>query len=61
MNDVRLNIYQLCILFRLLYYKLGAKLFEPGSKMKELYGEMISPQFGKYSYIHEGGTKAELI
>ena len=37
--DVGLNISQLLIPLRILLYKLGAKLFEPEHKMKELCGE----------------------
>ena len=29
--------------------------------MKKLYGETISPKCGEYSYIHEVGSKPELI
>ena len=29
--------------------------------MIDVCGEMIVPQFGKYKYIHEVGSKAELI
>ena len=29
--------------------------------MKELYGETILPEFDKYSYTREGGSKPELI
>ena len=33
------------ILLRVLRNKIGAKLFEPESKMTELYGDIIVPQF----------------
>ena len=29
--------------------------------MVDLYGEMIVPQFGEYKYLHEIGSKPELI
>ena len=29
--------------------------------MKELYGETIFPEFGKYNYVHENDSKLELI
>ena len=61
MNDIGMNISQLSILLRILRYKIGAKLFEPESKMIHLCGEMIVPQFGIYKYIHEVGSKPELI
>ena len=61
MNDVDINISQLCNLLRILRHKIGAKLFEPESKMIDLCGEMIVPQFGEYKYIHEVGSKPELI
>ena len=34
-NDVGINILQLCILLSILRHKIGAKLFEPESKMIE--------------------------
>ena len=49
------------ILLRVLRHKIGAKLFEPESKMVDLHGEMIVPQFGEYKYIHETGSKPEMI
>ena len=61
MNDIGINISQLSILLRILRYKIGAKLFESESKMIDLCGEMIVPRFGEYKYIHEVGSKAELI
>ena len=57
MNDVGINISQLRILLRILRHKFGAKLFEPESKVVDLRGEMIDPQFGKYKYLHEIGSK----
>ena len=41
MSDVGLNISQLRILLRILWYKLEAKLFEPEYETKELCGETI--------------------
>ena len=61
MNDVGINISQLRILIRILRHKIGAKLFEPESKMVDLRGEMIAPQFGEYKYTHETSTKLESI
>ena len=46
MNDVGINISQLCILHITLRYKIGANVFESESKMFDLCGEMIVPQFG---------------
>ena len=60
-NVVGINISQLRILHRILRHKFGVKLFEPKSKMVGLCGEMIVPQFGEYKYIHEIGSKPELI
>ena len=60
-NNVGINISQLRIILRILRHKIGAKLFEPESKMTDLCGEMIVPQFGEYKYIHEIGGKPELI
>ena len=42
MNDIGINISQLCILLRILRHKIGVKLFEPESKMVDLRGEMIA-------------------
>ena len=42
-------------------HKIGAELFEPESKMVDLRGEMIAPQFGEYKYTHETSTKLESI
>ena len=42
-------------------HKIGAKLFEPESKMVDLRGEMIVPQFGEYKDIRSIGSKPELI
>ena len=61
MNDIGINISQLCIILRLLLHKIGDKLFEPESKMVDLRGEMIVPQFGEYKCIHEIGSKPELV
>ena len=61
MNDVGINTSQLRILFRILQHKIGAKLFEPESKMVDLRGEMIVPQIGEYKYIHEIGSNPGLI
>ena len=59
-NDFGINISQLRILLRILRCKIGAKLFEPESKMTDLCGEMIVPQFEEYKYIHEISSKPEL-
>ena len=48
MNDVGINILQLRILFQILQYNIGAKLFEPDTIITDEYGEMIAPQFGEY-------------
>ena len=61
LSDARLNISQFVFFIRNLRYKLRAKLFETKYKMKELYGETIFPEFGKYSYVHENDSKLELI
>ena len=61
MNDVDINMSQLRILLRILRHMIGAKLFEPEPKMTNLCGEMIVPQFGEYKYVHEIGSKPELI
>ena len=29
--------------------------------MTDLCGEIIAPQFGEYKYVHDGGSKLELI
>ena len=60
-NDVGINMSQLRILLGILRHEIGAKLFEPESKIIDLYGEMVVPQFGKYKYVHEIGSKPELI
>ena len=60
-NDFGINISQLRILLRILRHKISAELFEPESKMIDLCGEMIVPQFGEYKYIHEVSSKPELI
>ena len=41
--------------------RFDAKLFEPESKMTNLCGEMIIPQFRKYKYIHEIGSRPGLF
>ena len=61
MNDVGINILQLHFLLRILRHKISAKLFAPESKIIDLCGEMIVPQFGEYKYIHVVGSKPELI
>ena len=61
MNDIGKNISQLCILLRILRHKIGAKVFEPQSKIIDLCDETTVPQFGEYKYIHEVGSKPELI
>ena len=61
MNDIGINISQLYILLRKIRHKIGAKLFEPESKMTDLYGEMIVPSFEEYKCIHEIGNKPGLI
>ena len=48
MNDVGINILQLRILFQILQYNIGAKLFEPDTIITDECGEMIAPQFGEY-------------
>ena len=57
MNGVDISITQLRILLKILQHKIGAKLFEHGSKITDLCGEMIVPQFGEYKYIHEIDSK----
>ena len=57
MSDVGLNISQLLILLRILYNKLGAKMFEPENIMKSLSGVVILPKFGEYKYIKYGKRK----
>ena len=61
MNDISTNISQLRILLRVLRHTIGANFFEPESKMTDLCGEIIFPQFGEYKYIHEIGRKPELL
>ena len=60
-NDISSNISQLHILLRILLHKIGAKLFKPESKINDLCAEMIIPRFEEYKYIHEIGSKLELI
>ena len=59
MNDVGINISQLHNLLR--RHKIGANCFEPESKIIDLCGEIIIPQFSEYNYIHELDSKPELI
>ena len=61
MNGVGINISQLRILLIILRHEIGAKLFEPESKMTNVCGEIILPRFGEYKFIHEIGSKPELI
>ena len=61
MNNTGINISYLSILLRKLRHKIGAKSFEPETKMNDLCGEMITPQSGEYRYIHEFGNILELI
>ena len=61
MNDVCLNISQLSILFRILRHTIGDKLIEPESKITDLCGEMIVPQFEEYKHIHKISNKPDLI
>ena len=61
MNDVDINISQLRILLRILRHKIGTKTFDPDSKMIELCGDMTVPQFGEYKYIHEVGSRPEVV
>ena len=49
------------ILLRILRHKIGARLYEPESKIVDLRGEMITQQFGEYNYTHETGTTPEAI
>ena len=49
------------ILLKILRHTVGAKLMEPETKMTDLFGEMITPQFGEYKYVHKIGNKPELI
>ena len=51
MNDVGINILQLRILLQILRHNIGVKIFEPETKMNNLRGEMIEPQFGQYKYV----------
>ena len=61
MNDVAINISQLHTLLTILRYRIGAKFFEPKSKLTDLCGEINVPQFGEYKYSHEGVRNPELI
>ena len=61
MNDIGINISQLRILLRILRYKIGDKLFDSESKIVDLRGEMIVPQFSEDKYIHETSIKPESI
>ena len=60
-NDDSIDFSQLRISLRILRHKIGAKLFEPESKMTDLCGEIISPQSREYKYIHEISSKPDLI
>ena len=60
-NDDSIDFSQLRISLRILRHKIGAKLFEPESKMTDLCGDMIVLQLGEYEYIHEIVSKRELI
>ena len=55
-------IFHNCV-FYLEYYDIRLVLifFKPESKMTDLCGEIIVPQFGEYKYIHEIGRKPELL
>ena len=61
MNDFGINISQLHILLRILRHKIGAKLFEPKSRLTYLCGEIIIPQFGEYKFVYEIGSKPDLF
>ena len=61
LNDVDIYISQLRILFRIVRHKIGDKLFKLETKMIDLFGEMIAPQFGKYKCIPEVWSESELI
>ena len=61
MNDIGINISQLRILLRILRYKIVDKLFDSESKIVDLRGEMIVPQFSEDKYIHETSIKPESI
>ena len=54
-----LNISQLSILLRILRHKLGVKIFEPEKEMKELYVEIIQPDFGEYMNHYKVDIKPE--
>lgn len=54
-----LNISQLSILLRILRHKLGVKIFEPEKEMKELYVEIIQPDFGEYMNYYKVDIKPE--
>lgn len=51
----------MCILLFILRHKIGAKMFEPKIKMKDLSGKVIEPQFSEFKYCHEVGCKPDLI
>ena len=50
MNDAGTNISLLCIRLRSLRYKTDVNFFKPETKMTDLCGEMIDPQFGEYTW-----------
>ena len=60
MSDIGLIISQLCIIFRMLRYNIGATFFEPESKMKE-YGKAILLSFDEHMYTHDVEITSELI
>ena len=60
-NVIGINVSQLRILLRILQHKISAKLFESETQMIDWFGEMIAPQFDNYKYVHEVGSKPELI
>ena len=61
MNDVDINISQLRILLRILRHEIGANWFESESDMSDLCDESIIQQFEEYKYIHDIGSKLELL
>ena len=61
MNNVGINISQLCISLRILRHKIGAKFFEPESRFTYLGGGIIIPQFGEYKFVYEIGSKPDLF
>ena len=61
MNDIGINISQLYILLRKIRHKIGAKLFEPESKMTDLYGETIVPQLENINIFMKLVTNQDLF